>query len=156
MTQPTLNEVLEKTAEFAVSIFNPKEETTPHFIAHAGGEVYVYCTPFTAQGDDGGEATKVAVLGFLRKEFKSQGVTAYGFISEAWIVTNDNRTEPAIAKLQPRQRSDRKEVLHVIAADANEAICAVYEIDRLNEPHLKLSDNGKPDRITGRMTDLLR
>lgn len=56
---------------------------------------------------------KYAMVKVLRDVFRENHVSAYSFITEAWMATVNPRTEPELMNIPPCERSQRDDILWI-------------------------------------------
>lgn len=138
---------------------DPEHQLLPIWTAYSPTEgLIVVATPFTGDSYEESERTKTRVLAMVEIMFACKGVTAYSFMSEAWVATVDKNLDPAIAKLKPSQRPDRREVVTIVAADRKGTKKqAAYEIERQpnGAPRLGRDPCVEYDSVSGRMVSVL-
>lgn len=136
---------------------DPDHQLLPMWTAYSPTEgLMVIATPFEGDDADQAEKSKRRVIILMQLLFAAKGVTAYSFMSEAWTATASK--DPAAAKLTPSQRSDRVEVVTMVAADRNGTKkSAAYEIERQpnGAPRLGREPYAEYDSVSGRMLEIL-
>lgn len=138
---------------------DPEHQLLPIWTGYSPTEgLIVIATPFTGDSYEESEQSKTRALAMVEIMFACKGVTAYSFMSEAWVATVEKHTDPAIAKLKPSQRMDRREVVTIVAADrSGNKKSAAYEIERQpsGAPRLGREPYAEYDSVEGRMLGVL-
>jgi len=149
----TLEKLLEHAADFAVAQFNRAGEVSPMFIAEtADAHIVIPCLWADRQ-------EKHRTFDALRLAFRAMDVERYATMGEAWTVICHDGKLPAsyLAGAGLDTHPDRREIMHVIAADKERALCREWSILRpeTGKPTLR-PIAVKADSFGGDLASLLR
>jgi len=87
---------------------------------------------------------------FLRTKMRKLGVTAYSFVTEAWMARTTREQwdpdKPLAEELRPRNRADREEVVIAVASNGKESRWAQWTIVRdYHEQIIELQERPFPE-----------
>jgi hypothetical protein len=107
MTEAQLEREMTALLDIACSVITETGMLYPTFVLfRRDGRVLTYQRGF------GDEAEKRKVVGFVRLVAMVVNAVAFAMVSESWAAAHSD--DPEVAKLQPMQRSDRKERVQVL------------------------------------------